>query len=338
MLRGGPSIADFSSPVRAAERQLQQRLLATAADPHSAQQRDSQGRLPLHVAVWHGAPAHVIEALLNTYPDAAREAMPSSAWLPLHIALQAKADATVIHALLEAHPAAAQCAAAYGWLPLHIAARRGAAREVVEELHRACETAAAARAESGDTPFDLARKYGQIDAATVLEGIRRQAEEAERAQAAKRERQAWKDADAAQQRALEALVEARREEQRLAQRLVPEESGAPAHNAVPLAELREAAEDLKHKLEDEQAQRERAEAALAELQQRVEQNTAEMEQQAAAAAKAKADAKGKKKSRKDRSPPRGAAGDWKQKTAKNGKPFWVNSKTKEKTWKDPTGG
>ena len=72
MLSGGPTVTHFSSPVRAAERQLQASLLAKADEPGCAAQRDPQGRLPLHVAVWHAAPANVVQALLRSNPDAAR--------------------------------------------------------------------------------------------------------------------------------------------------------------------------------------------------------------------------------------------------------------------------
>ena len=100
MLSGGLSPSKLSSPVRAAERQRHRQLLQAAAEGKAAV-RDEQGRLPLHVAAWHGAPLDVVRALLTAHPEAAAVAAEGSeGWLPLHIALQAKASPAVVAALL----------------------------------------------------------------------------------------------------------------------------------------------------------------------------------------------------------------------------------------------
>ena len=114
------------TPPRRTSRQTQQlhaSLLNAAAQ--GAAECDTEGRLPLHVAAWHAAPAHVVNALLEANPAATAHAAAGSEWLPLHIALQARAPAESALALLASHPAAASEPAPYGWLPLHLAARRG---------------------------------------------------------------------------------------------------------------------------------------------------------------------------------------------------------------------
>ena len=204
-------------PPRRTSRQAQQlheSLLAAASC--GAAERDEEGRLPLHVAAWHAAPALVIKALVEANPAATAETSTGSEWRPLHIALQARAPAESALALLAAYPAAASEPAPYGWLPLHLAARRGASESVLRALHDVYPAAARTACESGDTPLALARKNGQSDAARVLQEIERRHEARLQEEDLEREKLWWQQKDEEHRRALEDIVRQRTKEQQLA--------------------------------------------------------------------------------------------------------------------------
>lgn len=320
-----------------ASRALSERLLQ--ADPR---ERNLAGQLPLHLAIWHGAPADVVVRLLEQYPESALQPATNSDWLPLHIALQAKAKPSVILTLLEAHPAAAAQAAAYGWLPLHLAARRDASSGVVDALLRAHPGALGALSDSGETPLQLARKHGSRAAALELQEAERRAQDRELAARREAERRQWEAADAESHRALERLVQARVDEKALAETLASSGPDADA-NAIERSKEQQLLEavkaQLRHEQEDRKALEEKLENEAAERQ-RLE---AELEAAKAKAKKTSPRAKGdkEKKQKDDASAPAGggaAGGEWKKCTSKSGKPFWYNKKTKKSVWKDPTGG
>ena len=329
MSLAAPSLRPFH---RLEEAARQKRRIEAAQNALPTEPINSQGHLPLHQAVWHSAPLPVVRSLLDAHPDAAKATASKSEWLPLHIALQAKADLAVIEPLLQAHPAAASSVSTYGWLPLHIAARRGASVEVVEALLHAAPEALSAPAESGDTPLMLARKYGHADAAYALDAAERRVEDRRREVQRQAERQAWQAADEKDRVELERLVQSRVEEQELANKLV--ESGTqqpPGAKEDPEKEkMRQLMEAMEERIEQETGEKEKLQQQLQEEQSRREELEKALEEAKANAVAAAAAAK--KKGGKDKAKD---AGDWKKHTAKNGKPFWYNKKTKERSWTDP---
>ena len=297
------------------ERKKLFQTLLEAADAGCASERNENGQLPLHVAVWNGAPAEVLKTLLDAHPEAAQEKMDNSEWLPLHVALQAKASPKVVQMLLEAHPAAASTAAVYGWLPLHVAARRGASAEIVEALLAVEPAALAALAESGDTPRMLALKYGQHASSVALQAAEDRVAQAQAEAQRLAERNAWDAADRAQKNELERIVSERVEELQLARRLLEGSQKAPPEG-VKADAMMEAGRMANAKLKEETAAKEQLKEELFTQKAEVERLQAEL------------DKKGKKKGEE--------GGEWTKHTSKkNGKPFWYNKKTKEKKWKDP---
>eukprot|EP01043_Picozoa_sp_COSAG02_P085795 COSAG02_NODE_23375_length_720_cov_3.710145_1_plen_100_part_01 len=65
------------------------------------------GHLPLHYAAENQASSEVVAALLEAYPEAARE-KDDDGYLPLHYAAQNQASSEMVAALLEDHTSAAQ--------------------------------------------------------------------------------------------------------------------------------------------------------------------------------------------------------------------------------------
>mmetsp|Transcript_4613 Transcript_4613/g.7022 ORF Transcript_4613/g.7022 Transcript_4613/m.7022 type:complete len:259 (+) Transcript_4613:252-1028(+) len=57
---------------------------------------------PLHFALVEGAPAEIIDALLKSYPKAAKHHFHHD--LPIHIAIKQKRNVIIIHSLLSAYP------------------------------------------------------------------------------------------------------------------------------------------------------------------------------------------------------------------------------------------
>lgn len=85
---------------------LIRRVLQTC--PDLLYEKDSLGRLPLHIAVQHNKndTKGYVEHILNLYPNAAAE-RDNEGRLPLHIALTNQCCVTIVKALLLANPASA---------------------------------------------------------------------------------------------------------------------------------------------------------------------------------------------------------------------------------------
>ena len=69
--------------------------------------KDNDIKLPLHYAAEKQAPLEVIKALVEAYPEGAKE-KDEDQMLPLHYAAQAQAPLEVIKALVEAYPEGAK--------------------------------------------------------------------------------------------------------------------------------------------------------------------------------------------------------------------------------------
>jgi len=353
-------------PPRRTSRQTQQlhaSLLAAASC--GAAERDEEGRLPLHVAAWHAAPAHVIKALVEAYPAATAETSTGSEWRPLHIALQARAPAESALALLAAYPAAASEPAPYGWLPLHLAARRGASESVLRALHDAYPAAARTACESGDTPLALARKNGQSDAARVLQEIERRHEARLQEEDREREKLWWQQKDEEHRRALEDIVRQRTKEQQLALAMGLDEGQQRRieADAAREAAMMEQVRKLKEQLEHEKTEREYQEQLVAYEKEETERLQRKLEQagqhKSAAAGAAPMQGKGGggggggdgdvgggrgggggggQEENAGRAGSGGGGGAWQAKTAKSGRTFWYNASTGVSTWSDPGSG
>jgi ankyrin repeat protein len=100
--------------------------------------RGEEGRTPLHVACDHDAPAVVIQALLQAFPDAS-VMVGTSGMSPLHITCSSHhASVHVVRVLLEGgSPEQFTVRDVDGDTPLHAACRCGAPFEVLEVLLRA---------------------------------------------------------------------------------------------------------------------------------------------------------------------------------------------------------
>ena len=325
-------------PPRRTSRQAQQlheSLLAAASC--GAAERDEEGRLPLHVAAWHAAPALVIKALVEANPAATAETSTGSEWRPLHIALQARAPAESALALLAAYPAAASEPAPYGWLPLHLAARRGASESVLRALHDVYPAAARTACE--------------------LQEIERRHEARLQEEDLEREKLWWQQKDEEHRRALEDIVRQRTKEQQLALAMGLDEGqqlrieADAAREAAMMEQLRK----LKEQLEHEKAEREYQEQLVAYEKEETERLQRKLEQagqhKSAAAGAAPKQGKGGggagdvgvggggggggQEENAGRAGSGGGGGAWQAKTAKSGRTFWYNASTGVSTWSDP---
>lgn len=106
--------------------------------PDEISTRGPQGRLPLHVAVDHDAPAVVVQALISAYPEGSK-LVGSSNMNPLHITVSSQhASVHTVRVLLElGYPEQLEMQDIDGDTPLHAACRAGAPIEVIEVLLRA---------------------------------------------------------------------------------------------------------------------------------------------------------------------------------------------------------
>ena len=159
--------------------------------------------LPLHVACSLHCPLHVVQALVEAYPEALRIAETAFKRLPIHVACQFAeksevisylvkedrasalepdilgrlpihyacsngSDPTVIKTLLAANPASALYADYNGWLPIHVAINFGASTEVVKQLINACPASVAVQTMKGSTTVSLCEKVSTKNKAEVL--------------------------------------------------------------------------------------------------------------------------------------------------------------------------
>ncbi len=96
--------------------------------PARAQQHTDDNAYPLHVCLARRAPEAVIVALVEIFPDAAKEATKRRRALPLHIACEHRNADRIVMTVADAFPGAAKkrLKPRYDWaLPLHLAIGRG---------------------------------------------------------------------------------------------------------------------------------------------------------------------------------------------------------------------
>ena len=99
--------------------------------PETAKEKDKNGYLPLHYAVWYSTSEAVVKAVLAAHPEASKE-KDKYGYLPLHYAAQSNTSEAVVQALLAAHPEASKEKDKYGYLPLHLATQFNTSEVVVK--------------------------------------------------------------------------------------------------------------------------------------------------------------------------------------------------------------
>ncbi|GFH51900.1 hypothetical protein CTEN210_08376 [Chaetoceros tenuissimus] len=112
-------------------------------------------KLPLHLAVDHGANVSIVHELYTSFPDAVKCHTNSHGMIPLHFAVNhKKADIDTVQFLLEKYKAGAE-ARTRGCksLPLHLAARYGCPMDVIQVLVDAYPQSLRERNLHGETPF-----------------------------------------------------------------------------------------------------------------------------------------------------------------------------------------
>ncbi|CAK0830180.1 unnamed protein product [Prorocentrum cordatum] len=82
----------------AVDDQIVDELLARGA--HKVREADSEGVLPLHLAMLSGVSERACEQLLGCYPEAARAKLQGHGWYPLDLALDRRFGQSFVHALL----------------------------------------------------------------------------------------------------------------------------------------------------------------------------------------------------------------------------------------------
>jgi hypothetical protein len=93
--------------------QIQCKTWVTAYDDHG---REEWSQLPLHAAISYGAPAVVIQKLIDLYPDALKK-RDKEGMLPIHLAFGFSAPDPVLSLLLKAYPESVQQKGPGGRLP-----------------------------------------------------------------------------------------------------------------------------------------------------------------------------------------------------------------------------
>jgi ankyrin repeat protein len=105
------------------------------ANPKGAQNKDDDGRLPLHYACLKGASQGVVDVLLASFSKGAMS-KDDEGRLPIHHACSKGAPEGIIDALLKASPKGAQSKDDQGRLPLHHACRKNATERIIRTLLR----------------------------------------------------------------------------------------------------------------------------------------------------------------------------------------------------------
>ena len=128
--------------------------------PEAAREKGGfDNTLPLHLACQGNVPVDVIAVLLSAYPDAAKEK--GNNMLPLYLACQSKAPVEVIAELLSVFPdAAKEKDGISNMLPLHLSCQRNASVEVIAELLTSYPDAAREKDTNRRLPVHIACERG----------------------------------------------------------------------------------------------------------------------------------------------------------------------------------
>jgi len=125
----------------------------------------------LHLAVSKKPPRHVVDALMEGYPDAIRARDDKFGQLPLHIACIHTASAQVLRALVEGHEESLRITdKEHGRLPLHFACLYGSPFEI-SLLVSAEQRALIFKDADGKTPKDLAEESSNPHREVILKRL-----------------------------------------------------------------------------------------------------------------------------------------------------------------------
>jgi ankyrin repeat protein len=158
-----PPLHDFLYSTRGEDAAEGTRLLLQA-HPAAAEEKDSQGRLPLHVAAEWCDSEECMRLLLQAYPAAAQERS-SDGFFPLHLATRwERTSEGCIRLLLQANPAAAEEKCPEGWLPLHHLAGfwDHPSPALIWLLSAAFKQGLHVKGENGSTPPQLAETWRKV--------------------------------------------------------------------------------------------------------------------------------------------------------------------------------
>ena len=129
-----------------------------ASCPESAKEKDKEGDTPLHFAIVFQAPPSVVQAVFNAWPDAAKEANHDGD-TPLLMALVYEAPFSVVHGILTACPDAAKIKDADGNTPLHRALAKRAPDPIIHAILAAWMDGARESNKYGSSPIHVAMSY-----------------------------------------------------------------------------------------------------------------------------------------------------------------------------------
>ena len=142
--------------------------------PSAAKKRDSiSKRLPLHVACLNGASATVIRELLVVHRDGASDMLKDGS-IALHYACGSGASKQVIEELVRVYPDGTRIQDKNGWLPIHLACLQNASKEIIQILLDAYPESVNIRTQKGNTPLQCLKstKNTNVDSLDVLSLLR----------------------------------------------------------------------------------------------------------------------------------------------------------------------
>jgi len=143
--------------------------------PSAAKKRDSLfKRLPLHVACLNGASADIIRELLVVYRDGASDTLKDGS-IALHYACGSGASKEVIEELVRVYPNGVKVQDKNGWLPVHLACLQNASKEVIQILLDVYPESVSMRTNKGNTPLQCFRstRIANADSIEVLSLLRK---------------------------------------------------------------------------------------------------------------------------------------------------------------------
>jgi ankyrin repeat protein len=132
----------------------------------AVQVKDEKGWLPLHLAADNMAQLTVLQCLVRKWERALQESV--NGWLPLHLAVRNEAPVQTIQYLLDTYESALQQKTSDGWLPLHLAARYEVPVEVVKLLVHKYPDALQERRGGNWLPLHLAAQFRSVPVVECL--------------------------------------------------------------------------------------------------------------------------------------------------------------------------
>jgi ankyrin repeat protein len=133
----------------------------------SLRNRDSQGAMPLHIAVASDVGMRTVQKLLELDPDLVSQ-KDKSGFLPLHYALRRGDPSNVVEMLLDRYPGAVKIAGVDNLLPLHFACRKGVDLEIGKRMVRIYPGSVGITDSMGELPLHKACRAGHWELVEFL--------------------------------------------------------------------------------------------------------------------------------------------------------------------------